>query len=344
MDRDQNFQKLSWFWDLHSRSLLDLDPEYQRRSVWNQDYKDYFVDTVLLNYPAPAIFLHEETDTDGRSSYHVVDGKQRLTTVFEFIRGAFPVGSRAQREVLRGKYFADLSDDDKKRFYAYKFSVEYIPSVDDAILTGIFDRINRNVAKLTAQELRHAKFDGEFISVAEELTMLIARELPADFPRIAASSRKHMKDVEFTAELLLYLEVGQKNHSQAELDKAFSDRDLNWDARVGVEGRFRTALGHLKSLVASPVGQTLSRSRIRNQADFYSLFAAIDNLATSARLPDLAIGAARLLSFVESVDAEEARKANPRADAYFDAARSNSADVGQRKARQEILEAVLTGQ
>ena len=38
-----------------------MDPPYQRRSVWNQSFKDYFVDTVLLGLPAPAIFLFEET-------------------------------------------------------------------------------------------------------------------------------------------------------------------------------------------------------------------------------------------------------------------------------------------
>ncbi len=60
-----------------------MDPPYQRRSVWNQSFKDYFVDTVLLGLPAPAIFLFEEISPEGRSVYHVVDGKQRLTSLLE---------------------------------------------------------------------------------------------------------------------------------------------------------------------------------------------------------------------------------------------------------------------
>lgn len=42
-----NFQTVFWFWDLYTTKLLELDPPYQRRSVWNQDYKDFFVDTIL---------------------------------------------------------------------------------------------------------------------------------------------------------------------------------------------------------------------------------------------------------------------------------------------------------
>src|SRR5262245_16123769 len=125
MPRRQNLQTLSWFYDLHTRGLLDLDPPYQRRSVWSQNFKDYFVDTVLLNFPAPAIFLYEQISADGRSIYHVVDGKQRLTTLFEFIRGAFPVADTSDLSNARGKYFASLDDSLKKAFWSYQFLVEY---------------------------------------------------------------------------------------------------------------------------------------------------------------------------------------------------------------------------
>lgn len=43
MSRAINFQTVSWFWDLYTRGLLDLEPPYQRRSVWNQEYKDFWL-------------------------------------------------------------------------------------------------------------------------------------------------------------------------------------------------------------------------------------------------------------------------------------------------------------
>lgn len=74
IERRHTTQNVAWFWDLYKRQLLVLDPPYQRRSVWNQSYKDYFVDTVLLNYPAPAVFLFEDISDEGVGTYAVVDG------------------------------------------------------------------------------------------------------------------------------------------------------------------------------------------------------------------------------------------------------------------------------
>ena len=110
-ERRQTTQSIAWFWDLYKRDLLELDPPYQRRSVWSQSYKDYFVDTILLDYPAPAVFLYEDIDDDGIAEYSVVDGKQRLSTVFEFLRGEFPVSDAASVTSLRGLPFTDLPSD-----------------------------------------------------------------------------------------------------------------------------------------------------------------------------------------------------------------------------------------
>jgi hypothetical protein len=161
-ERRQTTQSIAWFWDLYKRELLDLDPPYQRRSVWSQSYKDYFVDTILLDYPAPAVFLYEDIDEDGIAEYSVVDGKQRLSTVFGFLGNEFPVSDTASITGLRGLSFADLPPEVKKRFYGYQFAIEFLPTTDAGTLSNIFDRINRNVARLTPQELRHARFDGLF--------------------------------------------------------------------------------------------------------------------------------------------------------------------------------------
>jgi hypothetical protein len=51
MVRRSNFQSVGWLHDLHKRGLLNMDPPYQRRSVWNQEYKNFFVDTVIAENP-----------------------------------------------------------------------------------------------------------------------------------------------------------------------------------------------------------------------------------------------------------------------------------------------------
>ena len=131
MSRRHNFQTVSWFNDLYSRGILDLDPPYQRRSVWNQRFKDDFIDTVLLNYPAPAIFLYEDITADGRSLYHVVDGKQRLTTLLEFLRDQFPLSESSEVGQWSGQYFSSLPDELKRAVWGYQFLVEYVPNANE---------------------------------------------------------------------------------------------------------------------------------------------------------------------------------------------------------------------
>lgn len=345
MKRRLNFQTISWFRDLYKRALLNLEPKYQRRSVWTQEYKDNFVDTILLEYPSPSIFLYEEIDSNGIAKYNVVDGKQRLTTIFEFVEDRFPISEAAGKKSLRGKYFSQLDIEDKVNFWNYLFSVEYIPTNQEEIINDIFNRINRNVAKLTPQELRHARLSGEFIKTAEDLTEFMAAKLPSNFPRFDARYRRQMKDVELTSHLLLLLEEGPKGYSQDDLDKAFADRDMSWDARQEIDSLFREVIDILNKIVRNPVfGVEIQRSRYHNQADFYSLFGAIRSLLMVGRLPEDSDIAKRLITFVSIVGDEEQRLINKDAKRYYEAARAASNDAGPRKDRIEIIKSVILGE
>ena len=340
-ERRQTTQSIAWFWDLSKRDLLDLDPPYQRRSVWSQSYKDYFIDTILLDYPAPAVFLYEDIDEDGVAQYSVVDGKQRLSTIFEFLGSLFPVSDTATITRLRGLSFLDLAADVKKRFYGYQFAIEFLPTTDEGTLSNIFDRINRNVARLTAQELRHAKFSGVFASRVEELATVLEESMPKDFPRIATASKRQMKDAEFVAQLLLLTERGIDTYSQDDLDAAYSARDEEWEESARVEREYRASLAILEQWSDDILGG--EARRLRNQADFYSLYGAVLDLTRNGWTADQHIGVARLEEFMRIVNSDVHRQDSDDAKRYFEAARSASNDVAQRRDRVRILSKVLNG-
>lgn len=339
-ERRQTTQSIAWFWDLYKRELLNLDPPYQRRSVWPQSYKDYFVDTILLDYPAPAVFLFEDIDEDGIAQYSVVDGKQRLSTIFEFLSNLFPVSDVASVGRLRGLDFIDFPPETKRRFYGYQFAIEFLPSTDEGTLSNIFDRINRNVARLTPQELRHARFSGVFTTRSEELAELMDASLPKDFPRIAPSSKRQMKDVEFVAQLLLLTESGIETYSQDDLEKAYSARDEEWEDASRVESEYRAVLGHLTNW--APRILEGDARRLRNQADFYSLYGAtLERVRAGDDLkPDAVV--AGLEVFMKLVSDEALRQEVKDAKRYYEAARSASNDVAQRRDRIAILAQVIS--
>lgn len=60
IERIPNQQDLSWFIDMRGGKKLELNPPYQRRSVWTTKDKKFFLDTIFNNYPCPAIYLQKQ--------------------------------------------------------------------------------------------------------------------------------------------------------------------------------------------------------------------------------------------------------------------------------------------
>jgi hypothetical protein len=151
-----------------------------------------------------------------------------------------------------------------------------------------------------------------------------------------------MKDIEFTAILLLLLdEEGPQSYSQDDLDKAFADRDQAWDTRHQVETDFRQTIDVIRQLIENtPNGDRIANSRLRNQADFYSLFGAI---AFTKPLPSIVGMANRLDTFIGRVDDPTEREHDSQLARYYEAARSASSDKGPRETRIEYMKKLLRG-
>ena len=268
MRRDSNFQELSWFTDHYRLGNLDLEPSYQRRSVWSTDYKVYFIDTILRNFPCPTIFLQVEQSPSGITKYHVVDGKQRLLTVLEFIRDEFPTSAKYSDPNLAEKYFSELPDRPLKiNFWEYKFTVEYIREASTSELNESFDRLNRNVLKLNNQELRHAKYSGEFITY---VTQLVDDPFWHDMGQSTTSRIRRMLDIEYVSEIFLVVMHGIKD-GRAHLDDYYA-----WyDEEIPDLEENRRKYEVCKNLIAN---LNLYRTRYRNLADQYSLWSVMSKL------------------------------------------------------------------
>ncbi|QXE86376.1 DUF262 domain-containing protein [Geomonas nitrogeniifigens] len=225
MNRRVTTQDISWFLDLNRNDQLDLDPPYQRRSVWTPKDRRFFLDTVFRGYPSPSIFLHKVSD-GGNTIYRVVDGKQRLETILLFISNKLSIDKEFGDIRLSGKKWKDISKDQDlaKAFWDYVLPVEFINvDVSSNFVNEVFDRLNRNSRKLVEQELRHAKYDGWFITFVErEAEELEWKELGV----VTTSRAKRMKDVQFLSELLIVILKGDiSGFDQNEID----DFSANYD-------------------------------------------------------------------------------------------------------------------
>jgi hypothetical protein len=225
MDRRPTTQDITWLLDLDRNTQLDLDPPYQRRSVWTKKDRQFFLDTIFRNFPSPAIFLHKSINEDGASTYHVVDGKQRLQTILQFVKGGLRIAKDYGDVRLDGKKWDDLVGDTefKRRFWNYQITVEMLDEQQVAMVRDVFDRLNRNARRLTRQELRHAKFDGWLITTAEDDS---EREEWKELGVTTRARSARMTDSQFISELMLVvLEKTVLGFDQDVLDNLYAKYD-----------------------------------------------------------------------------------------------------------------------
>jgi hypothetical protein len=213
--------------EANQANKFDMNPPYQRKSVWDDDRQSFFVDSLLRNYPVPPIFLKRIIeDSTGNTRFEVVDGKQRLTSIFRFIANEIPASNEDEDDPLApfvGKYFKDLDAPElmpfKKNFWRYPIPVEYIDDIDEAELNKIFDRLNRNGVPLSSQELRNARFHAsKYVGLLKEIA-----DLPfwrSTLESIAQKDRS--EDTELLADFsFVILELDVKQVEGARFDTLF---------------------------------------------------------------------------------------------------------------------------
>ncbi|APZ35457.1 hypothetical protein BOH66_15325 [Microbacterium aurum] len=330
-ERTPSPQTVSWFLDLADAGRLNLDPPYQRRSVWSSQYRRFFIDSVLRNYPTQSIFIDRVVDPDRPTEYRVLDGKQRLTTILLFVRNEFAAPDSLEDMGLAGKYYEDFPKEDKLRILEYLFTVEMVTNTTSAELNQAFDRLNRNVARLNKQELRHAQFDGAFIRKVEELAEDSFWE---QIGLVTDARRRRMLDVEYVSEFYIVAAAGIQDGKDY-LDEKYAAWDEEIPEARRVNKRFADTLAYLVELDKF---LPLASTRFSNVADFYSLWSALIDLRDRDALPGASVTAGRLSEFA----AELERGESERAVQYVLSARQGSNKAANRTARAKTLAQVMS--
>lgn len=160
------------------KKKLILDPDFQRNDVWKPRQKAELVESILMNIPLPFIYVTENREAE----LIVVDGRQRLTALFEFMDNDYSLGQGLQILTnLRGKKFSELTPLMQGVIEDYQLATHIIkPPTSDLVLIDIFDRVNRGGTSLSNQEIRNALYQGESTKLLTRLSnsrsFLIATE------------------------------------------------------------------------------------------------------------------------------------------------------------------------
>ena len=182
-------------------------PGFQRNYVWDIKRASKLIESLIIGLPVPQVFLYEE----GRNSFLVIDGQQRLMTMYYFSKKRFPKMANRVRlreifnsqgkipdEVLENdEYFEDFNlklpeirDGVANKFsgmnystmgdYKVQFDLRTIrnvivkqvkPSNDDSSVYEMFSRLNTGGVNLTSQQIRFCLYYSDFYDLLAQLNM-----------------------------------------------------------------------------------------------------------------------------------------------------------------------------
>ncbi|WP_305819180.1 DUF262 domain-containing protein [Photobacterium leiognathi] len=152
--------------DLIAHQEIELEPEFQRNFVWDKKTASLFIDSLLIGFPTPNMFFGRNSSRD---DFIVIDGLQRLKTLYFFVHGSFSNSDSFRLIGLTGREWDGMSFSDLPRQYQRRIMNSIINStvVDDIefnpdVVHELFYRINTGGIPLTNQEVRNCVYGGQF--------------------------------------------------------------------------------------------------------------------------------------------------------------------------------------
>lgn len=255
---------------------------FQRGFVWTKSQKDRFIESLLLGYPVPGVFLVERP----RREYLILDGQQRIRTLHDFVSGidsttgkTFRLRYVSSNALYHNKSFDELSDADRNLLNNTFIQATVVIPRDRAKLQGVyqlFERINSGGTNLQPQEIRIALYAGSRVDTLREMNE------SESWRALFGKRHSRLKDTEL---ILRYLALRRV---------ALASREQNWDREAVRESIEAGAVSGLEAqdLYKAPMGQFLNSyleavgeeaGREQNAVDaFYKATALLAPLGRSA--------------------------------------------------------------
>lgn len=212
------------------RRVIDIHPEFQRLFRWSPIQKTKFIESILLGIPIPPMFVSE----DENSAWDVIDGVQRLSTIFEFLgvlRDEY--GNNVKPSILmkttkmpelEGKVWSNAFYEhkfaiDNNMFLANKFLGARLKVIrignesDTDVKYDIFDRLNTGGSRLSEQEIRNCLAIMLNRKFYVWLRMLSTNK---DFERctpLSEEAKKKQIDLEYVLRFIVYRHIEREEYS-----------------------------------------------------------------------------------------------------------------------------------
>lgn len=209
---------------------IKIDPHYQRQGgVWTLQKKQLLIDSILNDYDIPKLYFHalsqlQREEYDDQFDYTIIDGRQRLEAIWEFIEGRFAISDDftylADRSVeAAGLTYSDLASAYPKLkiyFDSYLLPIILVQTEDLDLIEDMFSRLNEAVP-LNAAEKRNA-FGGNMARIIRDVANNVFFTLKVRF----GNNRYQHREV--AARLLFLIDNINRTDRIADTKKPFLDK------------------------------------------------------------------------------------------------------------------------
>ena len=196
---------------------LILEPSFQREYVWKRSKKQELIDSILIGIPIPTFYF----SLDNNGNLLVVDGKQRLNSILEFLDGKLSLPSSYRflclnKESKEAVSFKDLESRTRRKLEDYPLTCYLVDSsVIPRLQNEVFMRVNRGGERLTIQEIRNASNIGKVTSLLNRIS---------NNPELRIVPIKRKKDQYLVLRFLAYYLIRNNN-----LFNSIYNLDNNYD-------------------------------------------------------------------------------------------------------------------
>ncbi|RXI48183.1 hypothetical protein DP130_08820 [Clostridium tetani] len=155
----------------YERGRIKINPAYQRNYRWSNEQKTKFIESLLLKYPVPPIITIKTENDNGLYNYEIIDGVQRLSTIFEFVGAKSLDGESIENKVehlnrlegasgfteINGKNWGDFQEE-QFDFIFDSSTLLFINLMteNEDVKYEMFERLNTLSTELSAQEIRNS--------------------------------------------------------------------------------------------------------------------------------------------------------------------------------------------
>lgn len=341
---DTRAYSINDFLEWSDNGQLELNPKFQRRSVWTDTARSYLMDTIIRGKPIPKVFIRQKLNVQTRQSIReVVDGQQRLRTILSYLRDGFVI-SKKHNPKFGGLYFSQLNQVDENiqaNILNYEVSTDLLVNMPDEEVLDIFGRLNSYSVTLNIQEKINANHFGPFKTLADSVAHTF-NDFWSSSKILRDNDILRMADVHLCADLLIAMIEGIKSKKQIKPFYDTYEREFDYDPTL-LEDRFSSTIETIQGIFNNDIeGTEFKRVHV-----FYTLFTCIYHLKyglpgiDKPQMNILESDYARIESRLENINSifakEEAHHLNVKETQFLEDSRRATTDKPVRERRTKYL-------